>query len=462
MNKGVATAITGRLFQTLVKLAAIIWLSRSLSVAHFGALTFAIAFAFILALLVDFGAATTLSRSMASAGNASVRLYVKRALLQLAAFSSLYLLLSFLLRGRLAAAFDSPLLQTHWYLVWALVAAISIDDWGNKFFQGLKNFKVFAQVQVQTSWIPWAAALVTVFFKTDAVSALTAYTLGYLPSACLTLWRIRQYMPEPGTAPTDHVTQGQFLKTSTPYFLSGLSMQVFLRSDILLLQYFTSSEVVGIYAIAARMADTSQVVAIAISNSVASHFVDFYKEAGTYARQLKQWTLNVSVPYLLLALALLFGAAYIVPLVFGSKYTEAVPIVYLFTPFIVARAMSSLYSPVLDYLGYVRTRARLVGAAAAANVLLNCLLIPQMGAYGAITSTLIVYLPLVAYYSILLHRLKPVVINEYRQALLLLVASTVAAALVSYSLSGLWGFVALVLVLLVGFALGIQRKLIRR
>ncbi|MBI1184596.1 oligosaccharide flippase family protein [bacterium] len=407
MAKGIVTAISARFLQVIIKLLAIIIISRNISVENFGEFTFAISFAYILALFSDFGASTSMSRRLASTSEKNLKNELLVALKQIALFGTLVCGASLFLADKLSEFFNIKSLVSQAYLIIILALAVIIEDLGSKFYQGIKTFDIYAKVHIISGWMPWLFTLLASFISQSSFMVLLGYIVGYIPFLIIISTKIAitiKNTPQP-TFDLEPTTFIQSIKTSLPLFMSGLSMQIFLRSDILLVQYFTNSESVGIYGIAARIADTSQVLAIAISNAIASHFVDFQKEYRTFRKKLSQWTLNVSIPYILLAFALATSAHVVIPLLFGEKYTPVVQLIYLFIPFIFARALSTLYSPVFDYLGYIKTRAKIVGFVAAANIFLNILLIPRLGYLGAILSTLIVYLPMVGYYIFKLHSL---------------------------------------------------------
>ncbi|QSG07761.1 oligosaccharide flippase family protein [Halapricum desulfuricans] len=76
-------------------------------------------------------------------------------------------------------------------------------------------------------------------------------------------------------------------------------------------------------------------------------------------------------------------------LIFGSDYAGAVPVLQIFSLFVVVRALNSITSDALDYLGRARERAIAKGTLAMANFVLNLIFIPMFGVVGAAVATVI-------------------------------------------------------------------------
>jgi len=76
-------------------------------------------------------------------------------------------------------------------------------------------------------------------------------------------------------------------------------------------------------------------------------------------------------------------------LIFGSDYAGAVPVLQIFSLFVVVRALDSITSDALDYLGRARERAIAKGTLAVGNFVLNLIFIPMFGVVGAAVATVI-------------------------------------------------------------------------
>ena len=90
--------------------------------------------------------------------------------------------------------------------------------------------------------------------------------------------------------------------------------------------------------------------------------------------------------------------------VFGAGYVESIPLVRVYALALVLLAHATFLGSVLDYIGLGRARALAFGAAAAADLALNALLLPRMGPRAAVLSLLATFTPLAAFYLLSLAR----------------------------------------------------------
>ncbi|NJE85499.1 flippase [Thermococcus sp. CX2] len=186
----------------------------------------------------------------------------------------------------------------------------------------------------------------------------------------------------------------ELLTFSLPLMLTGILDYVMSWTDTLMLGYYMTSEVVGLYNAAAPIARMLPVFLnsagfLYIPTATAFFAQGKLLEMKRIYQVITRWIFLLTFPAFVLILV--FPEATIGAL-FGPKYTEAslaleiLAIGFMFHTFLGLNGMS------LTIIG--ETRANLVGNlfAATANILLNVLLIPIYGIEGAATATAVSYI----------------------------------------------------------------------
>ncbi|MEB3421677.1 flippase [Salipiger marinus] len=187
-------------------------------------------------------------------------------------------------------------------------------------------------------------------------------------------------------------------------FLGSIMAMVYLKIDLVMLRWWTGVETVAIYAIAARISEVFYFVPAAL---VATFFPRLI--------QLREISREAFEGRLQIFLALLTGIAYaimigialfspvLVVMLFGEAYASAVPVllIHMFAmPFVFMRYAFSRWI-LIEKLAMFSLLTQ--GTGAAANVLLNVLLIPPLGMSGAALATVISYAA-ASYLALLLSR----------------------------------------------------------
>lgn len=174
--------------------------------------------------------------------------------------------------------------------------------------------------------------------------------------------------------------------------LSGVAAAIYLKIDQIMLGHMATDEILGQYALAARLSEAWYFLAVAI---VSSYFTVLMK----HREKRPQW-FTAHVQHLLDAMLLLalsiavvvsLAAPVLVPWLFGAEYHASAAILTLHIwagVFVFMRAVASKWLLSLRY-----TRFSLVthGAGAILNVLANLWLIPRYGGMGAALATVMAY-----------------------------------------------------------------------
>lgn len=184
----------------------------------------------------------------------------------------------------------------------------------------------------------------------------------------------------------------KLLKECWPLAFAGLSVILYMRVDVVMLQEIAGDKEVGIYAAATRISEVwyflpSIIVASVSPAIIKSHSVD----SGKFLSKLKQ--LYFAMTWLAIGIALpaslLSGA--MISLLFGSDFAEAAPVlaIHLWASIAVFLGVASSQYLLVESLHKISFYRTLIGLVV--NVMLNQMLIPDMGAQGAAIATVASY-----------------------------------------------------------------------
>ncbi|MDQ0941984.1 lipopolysaccharide biosynthesis protein [Streptomyces sp. V1I1] len=191
--------------------------------------------------------------------------------------------------------------------------------------------------------------------------------------------------------------------TGARYHLGPASVFLLLNADIYMLSAFAGAREVGIYSLAVGLAGYSRMLADVVSQVMLKRqFNASDTESADVTVRITRYTILLALAS---ALALTLAAPVLVSAVYGAAYTDAVPLVMLLAPGVMALGASRLPSA---YLLRLR-RARLVVLpsviALAVNIALNVLLIPVWGAAGCALASSLAYVLLAAFQTRLFARM---------------------------------------------------------
>ena len=182
------------------------------------------------------------------------------------------------------------------------------------------------------------------------------------------------------------------VRESWPYLLSTTAIILYMKIDVVMLGYLSTNTETGIYSLAQKLSEVLYVVPVVLIDStypaLARRFLDSGKREGQHGQMLFDLAVGGSLLATLVALTL---AGSIIEIVFGAGYGRSVDIFYLHAWSSVAIAMNSARYRWLAVVGLQRHAPTVTIVGLVANVALNLVLIPAMGAMGAAIATLVSY-----------------------------------------------------------------------
>jgi O-antigen/teichoic acid export membrane protein len=192
------------------------------------------------------------------------------------------------------------------------------------------------------------------------------------------------------------------LKVGCQYHIATISLFLLLRVDIFLLNAQVTRREVGLYALAAALAELTFIFTDSLAQVILPRQVaESFQEAGAYTAQIMRTSLVSSI---LIVAGILVAGPYLVPLVFGKEFRGSVGAMFSLAPGIVAFATIRTLGGVLIRLNRPLVVSSVTAAAMVLNIVLNLLLIPRWGIVGAGLASSLAYSLLALFHTLWLLR----------------------------------------------------------
>ena len=386
-------------------------LARELGPAAFGVFAATLAMVMLVSPLASFGVGSFWLKAFGQEGWQAVRwlraslkytllttLLVLAALFSWAMFGphdaitrSLLIVLSVYLLGQIAVELVSAKLQLEErYLALAL--------W--QFLPHLLRLLLVAMLAlVMVQWmtlhnVAYAYALISV-----AVFLLGAFLMWRM-------YRGQLALKGHGTAKVGATLSGQstsmrqVIAQSWPFGLAGVFYLIYFQSDIILLKYITGDEAAGSYNVAFVI-----MVAVYMLPSVIYQKFLLPKihrwanhDRAKFYQVYRQGNIVMLILGLLAMVAIWMLAPWGVVFLFGQNYQEAVRLLVILAVSAPVLFVASSVGATLVTQEHMKSKVKCMGVVAGVNIVLNILLIPHYGAFGAAVATIISNVALLVIY----------------------------------------------------------------
>ncbi len=184
----------------------------------------------------------------------------------------------------------------------------------------------------------------------------------------------------------------RFLKDSWPLAFANLAVILYMRIGQVMLGNILNDREVGIYSVAARLAEMWYFIPMSIATSVFPSIIKAKRENPVlYRRRLEMFYGLMSMISLSAAAVTFLFANTIIAVIFGAKFIDAGPAlsVYIWASIPVFLNIANSQYLIAENRTHVALYRTLAGAVV--NILLNIVLIPRYGAVGAALANLLSY-----------------------------------------------------------------------
>lgn len=182
------------------------------------------------------------------------------------------------------------------------------------------------------------------------------------------------------------------IKRAWPLLLSNIAIMLYMRIDQIMLMEFSDAKNVGLYSAVVRISELFYVVPMIVSTSLWPYLMKLQEvSVPDYEKMLKRIFTLFHIFSISISFFISFFSNEIIMHLYGYSYLEAVPILNLHiwaTPFVCIGVFSSQWYIVN---GCQNTNLIWTFIGAILNILLNVILMPKFGAYGAAVATLFSY-----------------------------------------------------------------------
>lgn len=370
----------------MIPLVAVPVLARALGPSGWGVVAFVLSFSTFLILLVEFGFDLSATRAIAR-----VRESTEECARIVAGVVGSQLLLY--LAGVTVAvpiAYAIPMLRSDPLLVAVgLMAALPQALSPLWFFQGMERVRIVAGLDIAGKLLSLAGMLLLVDGPEDAWKVLALY--GVAPALFTTAGFCLMFQTVPLRMPSWE-SMRESLAGSWPMFLLKASKSLYGVANVFLLGLFAPPFIVGYFAAAEKISTAVYGLLNPIEQALFPRLSHMVHQAPEKALRLVRIGLALMLSGgTMLMLALMAGAPYLIRLLMGSRFQEAVPvlrILALFLPF--AGVTIALGFQWLLPLGLERYMNRIILTGGVINIALGSLLSSRFGHLGmawAVVST---------------------------------------------------------------------------
>jgi PST family polysaccharide transporter len=180
----------------------------------------------------------------------------------------------------------------------------------------------------------------------------------------------------------------QLLHDAWPLVLSGIAIMIYMRIDQIMLGELLGVDEVGVYSAALRISELWYMVPTIITASVFPTIIKHKSQSGVlYSASLQRLFDLLVVTAIGIAIVFTVGAEFVIGLLYGDSYAEAAGVLRI-----------HIWAGIFVFLGVAGAKWYLVEnlqrllfyltvAGAAANIVLNLVLIPRYGVNGAALAT---------------------------------------------------------------------------
>jgi len=379
--------ILGRFLGYLIRMV----IARFLGPESYGLISLAISVVEIAATLALFGLPTAINRYVpffwSARKQAKVRGVIRSAFrISLPAAIITALALLFFSGGLSNNVFSKPDLAPILRLFAVIVPFYSLMMICSAIFAGFKKMEYIVYTQQFVRYIFILALFIILFMLgLEIKAAAFAYPLGYLFTAGFGLYLAQKTFPIFGKNLESVSSYRKLFSFSWPLILVSMIWFIIDRVATIMLGYFKSAEIVGIYNAALPLAQLIPAVLqsfttifMPIISSILS--TGDFKELNRIYAITTKWIMGLTLP--LFVVIFLFAKTLTVKL-FGVEYAEAAPALQILT---LGFFFHSAVGPTTMTLNALeRTRLTLINTVAAfsVNIILHFLLIPKYGLIGA-------------------------------------------------------------------------------
>ena len=309
-------------------------------------------------------------------------------------------------------------------LTWPLRGA-AISLFGQSIFRfaavifiALRRTSVGFVLTVSESATECTASIVLVALGAGATGAAFGRAIGYVCGAALGVVALARFLgrsPLVGTGPSP-VTRREFVAYAGALLIVVGVYTAYTQIDLLLLGAYLGTHAVGIFAAPLRLIGFLGYPGLALSQALGPRLARHRDEPPEVEALVRGIRYIIIVQAGLLAFVTAWAGP-IAHVALGSQFASSAGVLRALAPYVFLTGLGPVLVAPLNYMGEARRRIPLSLATLAVNVVLDIILIPRIGVYGAAIGTDVAYTVYVTAHLWLAHRLIGVPVKPLATAL---------------------------------------------
>ncbi|MCB9987704.1 MAG: flippase [Rhodospirillales bacterium] len=387
--RNVSWLLGDKILRYSISLVVVVWTARYLGPSNNGVLAYAISFTSLFGALVSFGMGTIAVTDInKNPEKENAILGTALAVMSAGAIITLALqsIIIFQLRPGDSLMHTLVLVIGISYLFRPLHSAVSI------YYQAKPEYKPIV-VTSNVAFIVTSLLKVLALANSSSLQVLAAISSFEAILLCLLLTvyyqRTTNGFKQWGI---DKNIFSNYLRQGLPLFISTLSSDVYMRIDLVMVGDLHSNYEAGIYSIAVTMVQIWYFLPVVVYNSIFPDLIRLEKSNHElFLQKLQKFYNYMGILSYAICIPVALFSGYIISLLFGAAYKDSGLILSIL---IWGAALVNFGMPRNAYMfskGYYTLHLKITITGGIMNILLNLLLIPQMGALGATIATLITY-----------------------------------------------------------------------
>ena len=398
IKKEISWSILSKGISFALFIGANIVLTRGLGVDAYGRWSYFLSVLHIMILIVYAGLNRSSEKYIAQyRDQKEIREVLICSFIERLALSLLLVGIFFLFKDKIIVFFKQTIEYKHFWIIGLLCFLGSFVEWFKKVFNGLHRLKYCFYINILEFGAKLFFLIVFFFYSVTVLSAVKAYTLSFIITVSLGfVFLIKNFILK---SPINHEViepplWKEILRYSMPLFLFNFGFLFVCEIDTVMLGFLSSSDQVGYYSAAKQVVGKLPHISLAISMGLTPVFANITKENVGQKRNLLKKALKANgLLFGAISVCVVFGAAYIVRLLFGVQYLPSAEIMKILIVYAVVFSFSKYFTSILMYQGKAAKVVCILFICTMINIGLNYLLIPLYGAKGAAISSSIAYVP---------------------------------------------------------------------
>lgn len=381
----------------ILLMALNVYLARVLGVEEFGIWSFLFSIISAIFLISNFGINASGKYIAQYNGTEELKNVLNNSFKFRLLLSSFFALFIFIFSGTISDLVGHPEFEILFQYSAPLVFSMGFLEYLKTAFMGLHRIKYNFIVNVLEFCFKFVFVIVLFQFSSSIISIVNAFSLASFLAVLIGLALLYfKFYIKLCESKRNITSISDIFNYGIPLFFTSLGSVIATEIDTIMLGLYSTNYEIGIYAVGKNIVNILPQISLAIAMGTMPVFAKIDKNNKDELRKLFFKIMKINT-WLMISLisGILLLSGFLIPLIFGINYAQAVLPLQILTLFLVNRSFLIFLNQFLDYQGLARKRFFNSLISMILNVVFNMLLIPRYGALGAAIATSVSYTPYV-------------------------------------------------------------------